>query len=349
MAVSWKSWPNLLWIYLILGTTGVSGQFELQPLNSTVLQGSDVRFRATVQGQWNVMTWNVGGFLVLTVVVPGNITSSSQFSATFCSSDDSCVDFTIHNVSRRDSGPVICSVQGQYGSRTAQLNVEESGTVSIMGGNVTVEKEQHVEFKCITTAWFPKPAVSWAQNGQDVNTSLYNTTSMFDGDSYTSTSVLQFQAVTNTTVECQATVQTLINPKTTSVFLSVVPKPPDWTVLIAVVVSFGGCALLVLLILGIIFCYRRRKEKQSSYQDEMSRRVRRQSQGQGQVNTGYVPEGRTSAAASELNDSGFCQANGSNIAERPDVKSNQTEKDYSSAYHNVDQSCFRKHRHVTIV
>ena len=43
--------------------------------------------------------------------------------------------------------------------------------------------------------------------------------------------------------------------------LATVPTPPDWTVLIAVVVSFGGAALLVLLILGIIFCYKRRKEK----------------------------------------------------------------------------------------
>ncbi|KAK2828856.1 hypothetical protein Q5P01_019890 [Channa striata] len=345
MTVTWKSWRNL-WIYSLLCTTGVSGQLQLQPLNSTVLQGSDVGFTATVQGQWKVMTWNVGGFLVLTVVVPSNITSSSQYSATFCNSDDtSCVEFTIHNVSRKESGPVVCTVQGDYGSRTAQLNVEESGTVSIMGGNVTVEQDQHVEFMCITTAWFPIPAVSWAQNGQAVNSSLYNTTSMADGDSFTSTSVLRFQAVSNTTLECQAAVQTLRNPRTSSVFIAVVPKPPDWTVLIAVVVSVGGFALLVLLILGIIFCYRRRKEKQPSYQDEISRRVRRQSQGQGQVNTGYVPEGRTSAAPSQLTDSGFCQTNGSDIVEMPKVKSSHTGNDSNT----VDQPGLRKHRHVTIV
>lgn len=44
----------------------------------------------------------------------------------------------------------------------------------------------------------------------------------------------------------------------------IVPKPPDWTVLIAVVVSISGFALLVLLILGIIFCYKRRKEKRKA-------------------------------------------------------------------------------------
>ncbi|XP_015255956.1 PREDICTED: uncharacterized protein LOC107101523 [Cyprinodon variegatus] len=76
------------------------------------------------------------------------------------------------------------------------------------------------------------------------------------------------------------------------------PKPADWTVLIAVVVSFGSCALLVLLILGIYHCYKQRKEKESNYQDEM-RRVKTQSQlsvisadeqTSGQVNETYEPD-----------------------------------------------------------
>ncbi|XP_044078880.1 immunoglobulin superfamily member 5 isoform X2 [Siniperca chuatsi] len=243
---------------LYVQDSAVSEQFQLEPLHSTVLQGSDVQFKATVQGILQVMTWNVGGYLVLTVLATGNISSSSkQFSARFCSSGDtSSVEFTIHNVTRRESGPVICSVQGEYGSKTAQLYVQ-------------------------------------------------------------------------------------------------VPKPPDWTVLIALVVSIGGFALLVLLILGIIFCYKRRKEKQPNYQDEM-RRVRTQisvvdaaGQRQGQANAGYVPEGQTSV---ELSDSGFFQANGSNILEMPDVvNSNQVGNDYSSAYNTVDKSGFRKHRHATIV
>lgn len=101
-------------------------QFQLEPLTSTVLQGSHVRFRATVDGPWTVMTWNVQGLLVLTVIVDSNITSSpGEFSAVFCSTGDtSCVDFIIHNVTRSKSGPVICTVQGEYGSKTAQLNVE---------------------------------------------------------------------------------------------------------------------------------------------------------------------------------------------------------------------------------
>ncbi|XP_051257268.1 immunoglobulin superfamily member 5 isoform X2 [Dicentrarchus labrax] len=353
MAVSWKSLPNLLCICLLLCATGVVSQkFQLEPLNATALKGSDVQFNATVEGVWQVMAWSVGGLLVLTVSSTGDITSSSlkQYSARLCSSGDSrCVEFTIHNVTRRYSGPVTCTVQGEYGSKTAHLSVQESGTVNIMEGNVTVMQDEQVEFRCITSAWFPIPTVSWTQNGQAVNSNLYNTTSMVDGDSFNSTSVLNFQAVRNTTVECWATVPTLTNPQSSSVLLVVVPKPPDWTVLIAVVVSFTSFALLVLLIIGIIFCYKRRKEKQRNYQDEM-RRVRTQSQisgvsaagqRQGQVNTGYVPDGQTS-----VTDSGFSQINGSNTFEMPNaVNSNHA----GNAYITVDESGVRKHRHVTIV
>ncbi|KAF3841442.1 hypothetical protein F7725_007304, partial [Dissostichus mawsoni] len=189
----------------------------------------------------------------------GNITSSSeQFSARFCSSrDPSCVEFTIQN----------------------------SGTVNIMGGNVTVTQDEQVEFQCVSSKWFPIPTVSWTWNSEAVNSSLYNTTSIADGDFFNCTSVLKFQAVRDTQIECRATM-TLASPQSSSVYLVVVPKPTDWTVLIAVVVSIGSFALLVLLIIGIIFCYKRRKEK--------------------------------SVAPSELTDSGFFPANGS-FSEMPDV------------------------------
>ncbi|XP_047186523.1 hemicentin-1 isoform X2 [Scophthalmus maximus] len=338
----------------------VSQQFQLEPLNSTVLQGSDVRFNATVEGDWRVMSWDVGDFQVLTFTVNGTILRSSpRFSAGFCSAGDkTCVEFIIHSVTRKETGPVECTVQGEYGSKTAQLNVQEGGTVHITGGDVTVVQDQLVEFQCVSAAWFPTPTVTWMQNDQAVDSSLYNTSSMADADFFNATSVLKLQAVRNATVECRATVPALTNPPSSSVFMVVVPKPPDWTVLIAVVVSFGGLALLVLLILGIIFCYKRKKEKESSYQDEM-RRARTQSQisdasaaGQrhGQVNAGYVVEGHTSVAPSELTDSSVCQANGPSNYEMPDIlNSNQGGNGYNSAYNTMDESGYRKHRHVTIV
>lgn len=82
-------------------------------------------------------------------------------------------------------------------------------------------QDQDTEFHCVTTAWFPIPAVSWTQNGQAKDSSLYDTTNMADGDSFNSTNVLKFQAIRNTTMGCQVTVQTLTNPKFSSVFLVV--------------------------------------------------------------------------------------------------------------------------------
>lgn len=90
-----------------------------------------------------------------------------------------------------------------------------------MGGNMTVVQDQQVEFQCEASAWYPIPTVIWTRNGEAVNSSLYNTTSMADGDSFNSTSVLKFQAVRNTAVECRATVSTLANPQSSSVFLVV--------------------------------------------------------------------------------------------------------------------------------
>ncbi|XP_073335777.1 immunoglobulin superfamily member 5 [Pagrus major] len=321
----------------------VSQTFNLEPVSSTVLQGSNVTFNSTVEGDWQIMTWFVGEILVLTINNKGDVTPFENYSAGFCSAGDSrCVAFTIHYVSRIQNGTIRCTVQGLFGSKTANLYVQEVGTISIMGGNMTVQQDQQVEFQCVTSAWYPTPIVSWTRNGEAVNSSLYNTTSTTDGSYSNSTSVLNFQAVRNTTVECLATVSTLPQPQSSSVFLVVVPIPPDWTVLIAVVVSIGGFALLVLLIIGIIYCYKHRKEKQSNYQDEM-RRVRTQSeisgagQRQGQVNTGYVLEGQTSVAPSDITDSGFSQM--------PDVLNGSQAENYPDT---VDLG-FKKHRHVTIV
>ncbi|TKS83678.1 Immunoglobulin superfamily member 5 [Collichthys lucidus] len=357
MTVCWKSWPNLVCICLSLcATRVVAEEFILQPLNSTVLQGSDVRYTATVVGTWQSMTWTVGEYLVATVHVPGsgNISVfSDQYAARFCVKDDiSCVEFFMYNVTRGQSGKVICFVMGKYGSKTADLYVQASGVVSIPGGNVTANQGDQVEFQCAASLWFPDPTITWTRNGEAVNSSLYNTTSVNDVNYFNSTSVLKFQAERNTRVECLATVPTLTKPQSSSVYLVVVPKPPDWTVLIAVVLSFSCAALLALLIIGIIFCYKRRKEKQHTYQDEMSRRVRTQSQlsgvhapGQrktGQMNAAYMPDGQTSVAPSQNTDSGFSQANGSQFYEIHDIVNHA-----GSACNTVDG--VMKHRHVTIV
>ncbi|XP_054899406.1 immunoglobulin superfamily member 5 isoform X2 [Poeciliopsis prolifica] len=299
MMTSWKIWFGLMSVCLLQSRV-MSQKVQLEPLNSTALRDSDVQFTATIQGDWEVTNWGVGGIQVLTIVnsTDNIIPSADRFSARFCfDTSRSCVEFTIHNVTRADAGEVVCSVQGHQPA-TAQLYVQESGTVSIPGGNVTVMQGGEVELECVTTAWFPAPTVSWTQNGQVVNSSLYNTTSTPDGDSFNSTSTVRLTASRSARVECLASLSTLTAPQSSSVYIQIVPKPPDWTVLIAVVVSFGSCGLLVFLILGIMICYKHRKEKKQNYQDEM-RRVRTHSQlsvidtpeqVRGRVNESYEPE-----------------------------------------------------------
>ncbi|XP_075876033.1 immunoglobulin superfamily member 5 [Nelusetta ayraudi] len=345
-------WVNLFYISLSLCITRVVSQFQLQPVNVTVLKGSDAQMNATVPTGWQSMTWAVDDTPVLVFNPSGNGTASSnRYSASFCITDNTeCVQFIIQNVTRNDK-VVECSVLGIQGSQTARLDVQESGTVNIRGGDVAVERGQQVEFQCDTSAWYPEPDVGWTLNGAAVDSITYNTTSIADGDFYNSTSVLNFNAISNTTVECRATVAALNNPISSSVFLTVAsgPEPPDWTVLIAVVVSIGGLALLVLLIVGIIFCCRRRKEKQSNYQNEMTRRVRTQSeingqtvagQEQGHVNTQYLSDSHSRWSQSEIDFSS------SSIRKMPaNYSANHGRQEIST----VTGSNFTKHRHATIV
>lgn len=111
-------------IYSLLNLP-VSDQFQLEPMTAAVFKGSDAQFIARVTGSWEFMAWTVGQFLVLTVRRNTTILPVEQHSARFCSSDNSsCVEFTIHNVSRSLIGPVTCAVQGSYGEKTAQLSVQ---------------------------------------------------------------------------------------------------------------------------------------------------------------------------------------------------------------------------------
>ncbi|XP_029957157.1 immunoglobulin superfamily member 5 [Salarias fasciatus] len=318
-------------------------EFSVEPMNSAVLRGSTARFNATVQGDWEEMTWFVQSLLVLVIRPDAGPVERDQFSARLCSNGSiSCVEFSIRNVSREQAGPVHCTLLGPLGTRTAQLEVQESGTVFIEGGNRTADQGDTVEFQCKASAWFPAPNFTWTQNGAMLDSGLYTVNSTPHGDSFNSTSVLRFPADSSTTVRCLVTVSALTTPMSSSVFLEVFP---DWTVLIAVVVSFGGFALLVLLIILIIFCCRRRKERKPTYNDEMMRarthsqlsRVQAPGRRQGKVNTAYVPDGRTSVTPSDVADGDFFHHRSSDILEMPDIVN-------SSHAGN-----FTKHRHVTIV
>ncbi|KAF6739489.1 Immunoglobulin superfamily member 5 [Oryzias melastigma] len=331
--VLWKIPPVLLCMSVLLRS--VEMEVQLEPMNATVLLGSDIQFYARVQGSWDVMTWQARGFQVLTIRKNGEVTSENGFSAMFCQdTETSCVQFTIYNISRADAGPVSCIVQGSYAPQTAYLSVQESGTLRILGGNQTVNQVQQVRFQCVAAGWYPTPSISWSENGQAVDSSLFNTSSSISGGVYNSTSILSFSASSSTTIKCLASISALQEPLLDAVFLTVVP--PDWTVLVAVVVSFGSCALLVLLIVGIVFYNKRRKSKQLNYTDEM-RKVRTQSH----ISSITSPENRRGR------DNPSFQVH---TAESGDVSTNQHSSSNDAQVKDlVKQAQSMKHRHVTIV
>ncbi|XP_062342328.1 immunoglobulin superfamily member 5 isoform X2 [Osmerus eperlanus] len=352
---------TLLLLYL---TGEVSGQVQLEPLSATVLQGSKARFNCSLEGDFEVMGWLINGRLAITISMQiGVLGNSQRFSATnFSSGTTQRWEFIIREVQRNDSGTVSCDVQNiQTGE--AKMSVQESGTVAIVGDNVTVTEGSLAELWCVAPGWFPAPALTWAKNGSAVNSSLYNSSSELHGDLFNSTSVLRIRADVSAPVECRASILALNAPLTSTIYMVVeapVPEPTDWTVLIAVVVSIGGFALLVLLILGILFCCKRRKKAKSSYEEEM-RRARTQSQlsivsgsrqKPGQVNLGYVADGQTNIPPSEFNDSGYSQTNGSGtfVTHFPDnLNSNQTSNVHMRATNTLDGNGIKNHRHATIV
>lgn len=100
----------------------------------------------------------------------------------------------------------------------------ESGTISIMNRGMSVTQDQQVEFLCLTGGWYPQPTVGWSLNGIAMNSSLYNTSSVEDGDFFNSTSILNFKAISSATVECWAMLAALTRPRSSPVFMVVGKK-----------------------------------------------------------------------------------------------------------------------------
>lgn len=105
--------------------------------------------------------------------------------------------------------------------KTEPVVLSESGTLRILGGNQTVNQVQQVRFQCVAAGWYPTPSISWSENGQAVDSSLFNTSSSISGGVYNSTSILSFSASSSTTIKCLASISALQEPLSDAVFLTV--------------------------------------------------------------------------------------------------------------------------------
>ncbi|XP_076877011.1 immunoglobulin superfamily member 5 isoform X1 [Brachyhypopomus gauderio] len=344
---------------LLVVAEGVIAEVQVEPQNATVLQHSEARFNCSVSNPgWAVMIWSLNRVFALTILeTSGVVNSTGHFYArNYSTAGKSRWELIIENVLREDSGQVVCQILGGE-PVTAELSVQESGAVEIVGSNRTVTEGERVVFQCLAAGWFPAPRFSWALNGAPVADDLFNSSSVETGAVVNSSSSLSITASSSMRVECLATVPALGTPRSSCVYLTAVkavePQTRDQTVLIAVTVSFSAAALLVLFIIAVVFCCKRRKRAKSGYEKEaraQSQRVKNThtGEGQGHDNLGYVTEGpKVRDSNSDFTDSRYWH--NSNSFQMPDVVRTPHEASHAASTVHVSDSGVRKHRHVTIV
>ncbi|KPP79921.1 hypothetical protein Z043_100468 [Scleropages formosus] len=102
----------------------------------------------------------------------------------------------------------------------------ESGTVAILGGNVTATQGDLAYFQCQALGWRPAPTVSWTVEGRAVNADSYNVSSVDWGNLFNTTSTLGVVANNSAPVVCRASVSTIPAPLTGTAFMSVGERFP---------------------------------------------------------------------------------------------------------------------------
>ncbi|XP_031427433.1 immunoglobulin superfamily member 5-like isoform X3 [Clupea harengus] len=200
----------------------VAAKVLLVPRERAVLRGSAASYNCSISVPWVVMSWLFDGSVGLTISMEhGVLENTPRFTAVnYTTNENYKWEFTIRNVTRKDSGEITCDVQNIQSIR-ANLSVQEGGTVSILGGNLTVKHGDQAVFVCVASGWFPEAQVYWSMNGTMVDTENYNTSVEAIGTLLNSTSTLTVSAVGSAQVQCLAKVPALFIPQTSSVFLIV--------------------------------------------------------------------------------------------------------------------------------
>ncbi|XP_076877012.1 immunoglobulin superfamily member 5 isoform X2 [Brachyhypopomus gauderio] len=300
---------------LLVVAEGVIAEVQVEPQNATVLQHSEARFNCSVSNPgWAVMIWSLNRVFALTILeTSGVVNSTGHFYArNYSTAGKSRWELIIENVLREDSGQVVCQILGGE-PVTAELSVQESGAVEIVGSNRTVTEGERVVFQCLAAGWFPAPRFSWALNGAPVADDLFNSSSVETGAVVNSSSSLSITASSSMRVECLATVPALGTPRSSCVYLTA----------------------------------------ESGYEKEaraQSQRVKNThtGEGQGHDNLGYVTEGpKVRDSNSDFTDSRYWH--NSNSFQMPDVVRTPHEASHAASTVHVSDSGVRKHRHVTIV
>ncbi|XP_029104812.1 immunoglobulin superfamily member 5 [Scleropages formosus] len=219
--------PILHCLLLLHAARGLMAQVQLWPMNATVLLGTNATFNCSVQQQWVAMAWLLKSDVVLIITRDhGPAINNLRYTAqNYSTAQESTWAFTVIGVRQNDTGPVSCDVQNIQ-KQTAFLDVQESGTVAILGGNVTATQGDLAYFQCQALGWRPAPTVSWTVEGRAVNADSYNVSSVDWGNLFNTTSTLGVVANNSAPVVCRASVSTMPAPLTGTAFMSVGERFP---------------------------------------------------------------------------------------------------------------------------
>ncbi|XP_062274487.1 immunoglobulin superfamily member 5 isoform X2 [Scomber scombrus] len=304
-----------LFMFLLSCRINVGAQVKLVPETLTVLQGDEARFTCSISNtKWAAMVWTLNNEVVLTISRKYGILPSQDLNVTAqnasSSKDDSWV-FILKNTDRQQEGPVACNIQ-DFERKTANLFVQEKGSVKVFGDNKLAFRGHSVLFECRAAGWYPQPTLRWQVTDKKVSEGEYTISSEASGISlFTVSSTLNVTAVKSSRVDCLASVSALPKPLRSSVHLTVVAEVVeeegvDCTVPLAVTASLSAFLLLLLLCICTVLCYRQRRQAKQSQQEAVrfDPSVNVQSSVAavtgGNVNLGYSNEGLTDAAHNEL-------------------------------------------------
>ncbi|XP_042343233.1 butyrophilin subfamily 2 member A2 isoform X2 [Plectropomus leopardus] len=296
---------SVLVLLLSCRIQAVGAQMKLSPETLTVVRGEEARFTCSAPNtQWTVMVWLLNGTAVLTIsreigVLPSinpNVTAEKS------SGRDSWV-FVLKNTERQNQGQVTCDLQG-IDRKTANLFVQEKGSVKVVGDDRLAFKGQSILFECQAAGWYPQPALQWHVNDKKVSQAEYNISSQESGKSlFTVTSNLSVTAAKSSHVVCLASVSALPIPLKSSVHLTVVAEvvqeEDDCTIPLAVTASLSAVLLLLLLCVCTVLWYRQRRQAKPGPQDSIWFNQSVSGRGPvaeatgGKVNLGYSSEGLT--------------------------------------------------------
>ncbi|NXO27853.1 IGSF5 protein, partial [Cisticola juncidis] len=250
------------------------------PENATVLAGSEARFNCTVSAGWRVLIWLCKGSPVLTVLSSqGSVETTERFtSQNYTHGDEFTSELIIHNTQPSDSGRVECSIQQPSENNFAFLSVQVNGSLLIKNSTLTVRENQTVEIVCEALGWAPAPDMTWMTNDSVVDKSSYVTQqSPGPHGLHNSLSTLTLTPTDTEVLTCLADIEALPSPQNATVTLIFDKSATEneysednrstWVIVVAVVLSFLGIVLLIVIIVFAVRCCLKRRG--STYQNEI--------------------------------------------------------------------------------